>query len=118
MENGPSYWSYKDAPIYANWWKQCKDHLKEAGRTVRRGWAGADRSQEQFTKDIRKALHTRITLKGGEPMLSRKWQNDYQVAIIRDRDRLLQIANRFRVYQFETAEMRLRFGHLLSSHGD
>jgi hypothetical protein len=43
---------------------------------------------------------------------------DYQVRLRRDQSRLRDVARRVRVYQFETSEVRRRFGHLLASRED
>jgi hypothetical protein len=49
---------------------------------------------------------------------SRKHSARYQTSMLRDKNRLEDIANRIRVYQFETPEISKRFGHLLSSFDD
>jgi hypothetical protein len=43
---------------------------------------------------------------------------DYQVRLRGDQSRLQDVARRVRVYQFETAEVRRRFGHFLASRED
>jgi hypothetical protein len=49
----------------------------------------------------------------------RKWNDEYQVRLWRDQRRLWQILNqRYRIYQFETDEVRKRFGHLLARRED
>jgi len=50
--------------------------------------------------------------------IGRKWDNDYQVRMWRDSRRLRDIANRIRVYQFESEEARSRFSDLLATRDD
>jgi hypothetical protein len=47
--------------------------------------------------------------------VGRKWDNDYQIAMWRDSPRLRDLAQRIRVYQFESREARSRFSHLLTA---
>jgi hypothetical protein len=47
-----------------------------------------------------------------------KCADDYQLRLRRDQSRLQDMARRVRVYQFETSEVRRRFGHLLVSRED
>jgi hypothetical protein len=65
-------------------------------------------------------LHVAINRKAGIPDIAcRKQESDYQIAIARDCRRVHdKIRHRVRVYQFETAEIRARFGHLLSSRDE
>jgi len=48
----------------------------------------------------------------------RKFDTDYQTHLYRDSNRLRDIGNRIRVYQFESPEANARFKHLLSSRYD
>jgi hypothetical protein len=61
-----------------------------------------------------------INRKAGIPDVpSRKHESDYQIRIFRDMRALHdRINRRVRVYQFETAEVRKRFQHLLVSRDD
>ena len=72
----------------------------------------------QFRKWFMDALERRINAKGGLWQIGKKYEPEYQIAMWRDCQRLKSIACRIRVYQFETAEVRHRFGHLLSSKED
>ena len=59
-------------------------------------------------------LHVAINRKAGIPdYFGRKDDPDYQMRLRRDRNRLQDIANRIRVYQFENEECKSRFSHLL-----
>lgn len=66
---------------------------------------------------LSKMIHVAINRKAGVPQ-SRKWSYEYQIGVYRDQQRLRDIGSRVRVYQFETADMRRRFGHLLACHDD
>mgnify|MGYP001565119092 FL=1 len=71
--------------------------------------------KRQFIQD----LHFRINRKEGPYDVWRKQDPDYQVKLRRDQDRLHQkIRARVRVYQFETDDVRRRYGHLLDRYDD
>lgn len=82
-------------------------------------WACNGKTREQFLKWFLDALERRINANGGLWEVGRKYDAEYQISMYRDcmaaRDRSQR---RIRVYQFETAEARLRLGPLLSRHDD
>ena len=64
-------------------------------------------------------INVAINRKAGIPDVAcRKQESDYQTHLRRDQRRLQDIRRRIRHYQFETAEVRRRFGHLLSRYDD
>lgn len=65
-------------------------------------------------------VNVAINRKAGIPDVAcRKQASDHQAALYRDAGRLMAITrHRVRHYQFETAEVRRRFGHLLSRYDD
>ncbi len=72
----------------------------------------------EWRAEFMRALHRRINLKAGEPKW-RKMDYSYQIQFVRDQYRLHdRINKRIRVYQFETREVRRRFGHLLSRYDE
>ena len=69
-----------------------------------------------WRRRFRQALHRRINLKAGhDPTLrGRKADHDYEWRLRRDADRVrANLTGRVIVRQFETAEARERFAHLL-----
>ena len=87
----------------------------KAGCKVRLYWNGEPMDLAGWRAEFAKALHRRIS--GPQP-LYRKLKPEWQTGMRRDRQRLQDIRRRIRVYQFETPEMRKRFGHLLSTYED
>jgi len=71
-------------------------------------------------RDASWLVNVAINRKAGIPDVAcRKQESDYQASLYRDAARLMAITrNRVRHYQFETAEIRGRFGHLLSRYDD
>jgi hypothetical protein len=68
---------------------------------------------------LRAGLQDRINKADPRFGQGRRWNSDWQIQISRDARRLRDITiDRIRVYQFETGEVRTRFGHLLADHGD
>lgn len=102
----------------------------EARRLLREGraftvgrWPGRSiETEEKFHAWFMRGLNRKINTYGGilaERERWRKWDHDYQVCLWRDQQSLWQILNlRHRVYQFETKEVRRKFGHLLAHHED
>ena len=71
-----------------------------------------DRINQAIPWTLRGRGSVRVATPGG------KHCKDYQASLRRDQRRLVDIANRIRVYQFETDEVRHRFGHLLARYDD
>lgn len=80
------------------------------GRTLTKAQA---RTKHAFLIDV--AINRRAGLPDRP---SRNWHEDQQWRWRRDQQRLLDIRRRVRVYQFETREVRRRFGHLLAQNDD
>lgn len=80
---------------------------------VRMFWSSEPLDLAGYRKEFVKALHRRITRKV-QAVATRKMSSDYETRSRRDKYRLRDISRRIRVYQFETEEVRRRFGHLLS----
>jgi hypothetical protein len=87
--------------------------------------AGFDtRCSLHLTKErARRLLHyiidVAINRKAGIPDFPHeKCHLDFQNRLRRDQQRLKDIHNRIRVYQFETKEVQRRFSHLLSRYDD
>jgi len=117
-----SQWNYEHVAAYLAFQHNARAHLAQhAGGTVTLQW-GFPLTAEQFRLDTLKALHRRINLKAGIPAdggAGRKFESDYQISMRRDRDHVHdRMTRRIRVYQFETPEIRRRFGHLLSRYDD
>lgn len=72
---------------------------------------------ESILHAMRGGLSARINSHDPNYGRGRKWDNDYQIALYRDSRRLHDIAQRVRVYQFETVEARSRFSHRLADRG-
>lgn len=76
----------------------------------------------QFHSWLLQGLNRKINTHGGilpERERWRRWDEDYQGRLWRDQHSLWQIRHlRHRIYQFETQEIRSRFGHLLACHED
>jgi hypothetical protein len=118
-------WDYKHVDGYLRWAKAAFAFAKAGGRVRLHRWdepIGLD----EFRREFRRALNKRINLKGGRDLRSvlnhngrraRKFDQDYETSFYRDQRRVRDIIlTRLRVYQFETREVRARFGHLLASH--
>lgn len=86
------------------------------GRRVHFGYGGTPMDEHEFWRAFRRALHRRIT---GQLPAWRRLDPAYQVALQRDANRIRdRVQHRVRIYQFETPELRRRFGHLLSSYDE
>jgi hypothetical protein len=83
-------------------------------------WTGGQviATEAQFHDWFIDGLNRKINMRGGilaERGKWRKWNQDYQGRLWRDHLRLWQIRHlRYRIYQFETEEVRSRFGYLLA----
>jgi hypothetical protein len=64
-------------------------------------------------------INVAINRKAGSPdEPSKKWGDSYQAQCRRDQEALRKLHHGIRVYQFDTREVRRRFGHLLSRYDD
>jgi hypothetical protein len=94
--------------------------LLEEGQTFSVGrWPGHTiETEQQFHAWFLRGLNLKINTYGGilaGRELWRKWDDDYRVQLWRDRQALWQILRqRYRIYQFETQEVRSRYSHLLA----
>ena len=80
-------------------------------------WPGFDYFPEtaaHILGKMRYGLHDRINRHIPNYGLGRKWDHDYQTHLWRDSRRLRDIANRIKVYQFESEEAHSRFANLLA----
>ena len=82
------------------------------------GWDHFPTDAASVLRGMREGLHARINRHLPAFGQGRKWQPEYQAGLLRDARRVQDMARRIRVYQFETAEVEKRFGHLLARHGD
>jgi len=71
-----------------------------------------------WQREFRLALHKRNQPESGTAPFGRKYDDEWQIRMRRDRNRLADIAGRIRVYQFETPEIDRHFGHLLAHFDD
>lgn len=120
-------WNYDHVSGYLNWAKAAFAFARVGG-LVRINRHDDPVDFAEFRRKFLKALHNRINLKGGVDLYnvpnhrgqaSRKFDSMYQTGLIRDCRRVREIVTtRLRVYQFETPEIRFRFGHLLASYED
>lgn len=95
--------------------------ITNAGGRISLGWTDADgHDREAWRREFRRALHARINAKGGNQYS--RYNDPSQRGIApeyrRDRQRLIQSAQRVRVYQFETRAVRKRFADRLASYVD
>lgn len=81
------------------------------------GWSGRSNKEPvaYIRARMRSALDQRINIRGGNVAACVPIDYDL-VRDARDLDQLIRL--RIRCYQFRTAKMRARFGHLLSRHDD
>jgi len=101
--------------VYARAWKALKALPPE---TCSKGFGHHPERVDYILREMRYALHARINRHIPSFGVGRKWTYDYQLHLLRDSRRLRDIANRIRVYQFESAEVCARFSHLLANHDD
>lgn len=112
-------WQYQHVHVMLAAYKRAFAALKAGGRvSMRRGEDPLDLTG--FRQEFRRALDRRINLKAsdGQPR-GRRDCYAYDIAAWRDSRRIREILTRpIRHYQFETAEARARFGHLLARYDD
>lgn len=75
-------------------------------------------NQSQARRRLHLLIDVAINRKAGIACRDRCCDPLIWVGWLRDRQRLLEIHKRIRVYQFETEEVKKRFSHLLSRYDD
>ena len=105
-------------PKHSEYLASCRKafEITASGGTVKLFWDSSPLDAAGWKREFLRALHRRINAKEGPYDIWRKQMPDYQLCMARDRARLREIRRRVRVYEFETPEMRKRFGHLLSGY--
>lgn len=118
MGMGASPWKYQLISEYLSWAKKCFATVNRGGLVVT-NWAGRELDQAGWREEFQSTLNRRLNLKVSPGCYWRKIDAMHQTDLRRDQ-RVLHdfIQRRIRVYQFSTQEVRSRFKHLLSSHGD
>jgi hypothetical protein len=103
------------ARTYLAWVREVEAGIR-AGRAVQTHWAARTyTTMAAWKADLLRAIHRRINDRAGGLPTGRKWGADYAAAARRDQGRIRDwVLRRVRVYQFETAEARRRYKHLLS----
>jgi hypothetical protein len=91
------------------------DAIVAQGGTIKTDWAGSALDARQWAAEKRRALHARITTKGGRAYTryDSPHERGLHVGFVRDQMRLRDIGRRIIVRQFETRTVRERFSHLL-----
>lgn len=110
----PEY--YRGACDLMKWFRAFIASNCERANNPLSGWPKTVINKEQARKELRWMVHRSINLRGGlGPLSNGDDINGLPIACYwRDQQRLRDIANRVRVYQFETPECKRLFGHLLS----
>jgi hypothetical protein len=104
---------------YAKAWRTLLAEMQRGNkREAFAGFAHTSETAASIISAMRGGLSERINRHDRRYGIGRKWDADYQAALWRDSRRLRDIAQRIRVYQFETDEARSRFSHLLASRDD
>lgn len=90
--------------------------LKKMGADMRvEGFGYSPESARDVLREMRSGMTDRINQKAPGYGRSRKWDPMYQTDQMRDARALKDIQRRVRVYHFNTAVVRQRFGHLLAT---
>lgn len=111
-------WRYRDTGAMLALYRRAFQ-VVDGGGTIQMHWNTAPLDANAFRREFRSALHRRINDKAAPPPRGRKHADLYQVELLRDRDRVVDIVRRrIRHYQFATPEVHARFAHLLSSRDD
>lgn len=101
--------------IYARAWQALKALPPDS---CSKGFGHHPERADYILSRLRFGMHDRINRHVPDFGVGRKWGDDYQTHLYRDSRRLRDIANRIRVYQFESAEARARFSHLLADRSE
>lgn len=90
------------------------------GRSGREAWRGETMTRAEAQRQLTDLIDVAINRKAGVPdVIGRRDESSHLISLRRDQRRLEDIRRiRLRVYQFETAEVRARFSHLLASFDD
>lgn len=100
---------------YVRAWRQVKAADQAAAvNTSRFDWTWPTTTAGALRAEMRRALDRRINSRGGRDADN----GAVDIGWARDAHRLDDIRRRVRVYQFERAEVKARFGHLLSRYDD
>jgi hypothetical protein len=102
---------------YLEFCRKAKVHTATGGH-VQLFWNSRLLDAAGWHREFVSALFRRIDDRAGIRPSGRKHTNEYQIGLMRDAQRLRDSHIRIRVFQFETPELRERFGHLLSSYND
>lgn len=110
-------WRYRDAGKYLEWCRRSREHILSGG-SVQTLWPNEPLATiEDWRKEFLGALHRRINLKVGGLPTGRRWQDNYQTELRRDRAKLRDYRQRrIRIHQFATDICRRRFGHLIEPY--
>ena len=100
---------------YVQSWRTLKQSPNE---THVSGFYDFRESPALILAEISASVHDRINRHDRAYGIGRKWDCNYQIQLWRDSRRLSDIANRIRVYQFDTREAQSRFSGRLSSYND
>lgn len=100
-------------------WQEAKKRVAAApqGTEFKVDWC-TSWSASEFQAEYGKILDQAINARAGVQFKGRKFDPDYQIKLIRDKNRLQDIHRRIRVYQFESDEDKSRFSHLLADPND
>lgn len=109
---------YKYVHAYLSMCRQAFLHTA-CGGTVKLRWNSPALDAAGWKREFLSALDNRINDKGGIDQSGRRWDGDYQRALLQDSiDLQKNLRERVRVYQWQTDIFRKRFPHLLSRYDD
>lgn len=107
--------TYQHVGEYLRFWKECRAILDRGLKVRVCRFPEEILDRAGFARWMQAALDRRINAKAGlDAPRGKKDNTDFFIAARRDKERLLAIRRRIRVYQFETPITRARFGHLLA----
>ncbi len=90
-----------------------------AGTKFKVDWATTRTKEEFLAEYYDKIIQNAINARGGIEFKGRKFDPDYQTNLRRDQQALETIrTTRIRVYQFNTPEIKKRFGYLLANRNE
>jgi hypothetical protein len=101
---------------YVDWVRAVRGAFRAGYVRVRvRSWPPADMTPEEFTADLRLALHRRISLRGPGVRWTRKFSDSYQTDLARDARTVNDwTSHRIRFYWLATPEMRRRYAGVIA----
>lgn len=116
-------WRYSSKPDYVRpmvgVYREAFKVLHSGGMVRMERWTGRTLDLAGFRAEFIRALNRRINAKVCDRPRGRKDCQEYQIALYRDSRRVRDcLARRVIVRQFETAEARQRFSHLLTTEND